>query len=411
MDNLSGIRQSYIETPAREVKPQQTGEGTTTQAPSDQVTFGASEQEPLAKKKWTFMHYAAADNNLLPYIKSDVNEMEAAGSTPNMNLVVQLDEGPTCKRYYLEKDNDPQKINSPVLQEMGKIDMAKVEVLADFIKFAVEKYPAEHYALVIGDHGAGWQGAISNDSHGTFMSTPNIRKAIEMSGKKLDVLGFDCCLMATSEVATEMKEAGVNYMVGSQQNEGGDGWPYTSLLTKRSLGELDRALRMKLDIPPRELAIKMVDNAATDQYSLPTLSATDLSKMKDLADATNLFAGQIMLTDTPNSVFKAIAKKTEYFNNGMRDQFHFAELVATSPDIKDEQLKKAAKMMTEAIGKAVIKEEHSTRHPNAHGLSAEIPTYGGARAGYTDLEYAKRTLWDEAMNKMGGKDQVGPHQA
>jgi hypothetical protein len=405
MDGIGGLRQNFETTPRNQAVVPRQGDDTP-KPQGDQVSIGGSPEANAAPKKWTIMHYSAADNNLLPYIKADVNEMEAVGSTPNMNIIVQLDEGKYgsgCKRYFLQQDNDPKNITSPVLQDMGQVDMANPKVLSDFIKFAAEKYPAENYALIIGDHGAGWQGAISDDSHGTFMSTPQIRQAIEDSGKKIDVLGFDCCLMATSEVAYEMKEAGVGYMVGSQQNEGGSGWPYTPLLTKRSLENVERALRSKLDIPPKELAIKMVDNAKTDQYSLPTLSAMDLSKMKELADATNLFAGQIILTDTPGKVFQDLARKTESFSNGMRDQAHFAELVANSPNITDEKLKKAALAMTDAIKGAVINEEHSNRHPNAHGLSAEIPTYGGVRSGYKDLKYAERTLWDEGINKIAVK--------
>ncbi len=376
----------------------------------DQVSLNQGGNSDAPLKKWTFMHYAAADNNLLRFIKADVNEMEVVGSTENMNLVVQLDEGRNCERYYLIQSDDTSKITSPPLESLGPVNMADPKVLADFIKFGVEKYPAQHYALVIGSHGAGWQGAVDDSSHRDFMSLPDIRKAVEMSGKDIDVLGFDCCLMATTEVAHEMNEAGVGYMVGSQQNEGGTGWNYTPLLTRKTLSEFNVALSKRLNISPRQLAEKIIEHAEKEQYSLPTLSAVDLKMMKGVADATNLFSSQIILTDTPNDVLKDCIRKSEYFSNGLRDQFHFAENVVNNDKISDDKLKTAAKGMMKAIQNAVIAEQHSSRHPNAHGLSAELPTYGGVRTGYKDVDYAKRTLWDEAIDKIYDKIQNAPEQ-
>ncbi|MFP4499316.1 MAG: clostripain-related cysteine peptidase, partial [Vulcanimicrobiota bacterium] len=354
----------------------------------------------------TIMHYTAADNNLTPYLVSDVNEMEVVGSTNNMNLVVQLDKGGSdCKRYYLEADSDMNKINSPVLKDMGNTNMADPKVMTSFIKESMEKYPAEHYAFIIGDHGGGWHGAVEDSGSHGWMSTPTIKKALDdaekETGKKLDVLGFDCCMMASTEVAYELKD-NAKYMVGSQQNEGGNGWPYTPLLTKDKLGKLDRALGSRIDLPPDEFAKKMVTNAKTDQWSLPTLSAMDMSKMDDLAKASNSFAEQVLKTDTPNDVLKGLIRKTENFN-GFKDQYHFAENIVKSDDVKDQGLKKAAKKMMASVKEAVIEEQHSYKHPNAHGLHVDTPTWGGVKKDYKELRWAKDTLWDEAMDKLNGK--------
>jgi hypothetical protein len=48
----------------------------------------------------------------------------------------------------------------------------------------------------------------------------------------------------------------------------------------------------------------------------------------------------------------------------------------------------------------VVKEEHSARYANSHGVTAEIPSYGGLKdPAYQNLKYAKETKWDEAVNK------------
>jgi len=380
----------------------------------DSVSIGKrEEQEPATPpKKWTIMHYSAADNNLTSYLVTDVNEMEKVGSTENMNLVVQLDKGgDNCKRYYLEPDGNMSEITSPVIKDLGSTNMSDPKVMGSFIAETMKKYPAEHYALIISDHGYAWKGAVEDDSHNGWMTTPDVRKGIELgekeAGKKIDVLGFDACLMATSEVGYEMKDA-ANYLVASEQTEGANGWPYTPLLTPKLLKNLDKALRSKLNISPEEFAKKIVNSAEGDQGTLPTMSATDLSKMRDLGKAADNFGKAILKTDTSNALLKSIIGKTQSFY-GFKDQYHFAEQIANHEEITDEKLKEAAKGMMSAIKSAVIAEQHSSRYPNAHGLTAEIPSYGGVGTGYGALKFRADTQWAEAMNKIHGAGEPKPY--
>ena len=378
----------------------------------DQVSIGTKEEQQAAPKKWTIMHYSAADNNLTSYLVTDVNEMEKVGSTKNMNIVVQLDKGKdNCKRYYLEADNDMREINSPMIKDLGSTNMSDPKVLGEFISSTMKKYPAEHFALIISDHGGGWPGAVEDDSHNGWMTTPDIQKGIELGekdgGSKLDVIGFDACLMANTEVAYELKD-NANYLVASEQTEGGNGWPYTPLLTPKTLQSVERALRSKLNITPEEFAKKIVDSAEDDQGTLPTMSAMDLTKMRPLAQAADGLAEAILKTDTPNSTLKSIAQKTQSFY-GFKDQYHFAEQIVKNETITDDKLKTAAKGMMAAIDKAVVAEQHSSRYPNAHGLTAEIPSYGGVKSGYEDLKFRRDTNWAEAMNKIHDAGEPAPH--
>lgn len=377
----------------------------------DQVSIGTKEEQQAAPKKWTIMHYSAADNNLTSYLVTDVNEMEKVGSTPNMNIVVQLDKGGSdCKKYYLEPDGDMKVINSPMLEDMGSVNMSDPKVLGDFISSTMKKYPAEHYALIISDHGGGWPGAVEDDSHGGWMTTPDIQKGVELGekegGKKLDVIGFDACLMANTEVGFELKD-NAKFLVASEETEGANGWPYTPLLTPKTLQSVERSMHGKLNITPEEFAKKIVAEAHGDQGTLPTMSAMDLSKMDGVAKASDNLAKAILKTDTPNSTLKTIAQKTQNFS-GMKDQFHFAEQIVKSETITDAKLKEAATGVMDAINTAVIAEQHSARYPNAHGLTAEIPSYGGVGSGYENLKFRGATNWAEAMNKIQDAGDPAP---
>ena len=46
---------------------------------------------PTDAAEWTVMVYIGADNNLTDYINGDVDEMESAGSTADVNILCQID--------------------------------------------------------------------------------------------------------------------------------------------------------------------------------------------------------------------------------------------------------------------------------------------------------------------------------
>ncbi len=385
--------------------------------PSDSVALNSSKddsgQSPVEKKKWTVMLYSAADNNLESDMVQDVIDLESVGSDKNTNVVVQLDRGESpssisggwagCRRFFLNKGGDSSNITSPSLQEMGQVNMSDPKVLADFITWGVQNYPAEHYILVVSDHGGGWGGVISDDSSGGWMKTKQFGEALEAAekatGQKLDIMGFDACVMASTEVGYELKDT-AKFMVASQNNEGADGWPYPQIFTSRLMKSFQRALREKLDIEPDEVAKKIVKEAESFQGSLPTLSAMDMAKMKDLAKATDGFADKLIATDTPKATLQGIIKATKSFS-GFKDQYDFAERLVSSADVKDEELKKAAREMMNAVQNTVIAEEHSTSMKGAHGLHIELPSYASAPSQeYKELKLSKDTRWDEALGKL-----------
>src|SRR5260370_280022 len=83
------------------------------------------------------------------------------------------------------------------------------------------------------------------DSNGTWMSLPKIQQGLQeahqATGRKLDVVGFDACLMANTEVAHQLKDE-ADFLVGSQEVEGGAGWPYNRVLSKTMLDSLEQTL-------------------------------------------------------------------------------------------------------------------------------------------------------------------------
>jgi hypothetical protein len=381
--------------------------------PVDSLSQGTAERpgEPQAgKKKWTILLYSAADNNLERYMVQDVIDLESVGSDANTNLLAQVDRGERpsslsggwagCRRFFLEKDGDSSAINSPPAQDLGQVNMSDPQTLTDFLVWGMKNYPADHVFLVISDHGNGWKGAMEDDSHHGWMKTKDINKAIEDAEKivdqKLDIVGFDACLMASSEVGYELKDS-AGFLVASENTEGADGWPYPQIFTSQSLNRLQRAISHKLDLPPEEVAKKVVKEAEGVQGTLATMSATDLSRMKDLAGATDAFAEKLIATPTDKQILKSIIQDTQSFY-GYKDQIDFCERLIASPSVSDEELKAAAKTMMAAVKNAVIAEQHSPSKKGAHGLTIELPAWGGGPSEeYKGLKLSQDTKWDEAI--------------
>lgn len=103
--------------------------------------------------KWTFMVYMAGDNNLSGAGDEDLREMRQVGSTDDVNVVVQFDnagqEG--TRRYRVLRDGDD------LVESLGPTDSGDPNVLLDFIRWAHATYPADRYALVLWNHGGGWE--------------------------------------------------------------------------------------------------------------------------------------------------------------------------------------------------------------------------------------------------------------
>lgn len=228
----------------------------------------------VKKKKWTFMVFLNGANNLEPFAIGDMNEMEKFGSTNDVNVIVEIarmEHGkkkgggekpnsgylynpyqeretpqfyfgvgntPGVERYYVLKDDDDMRVQSVVKERVPNVDHGSSEALANFGKWATEQYPADHYALIVWNHGSGWTGISYDDNTHHGMDLPEVREALEaicaqlnekQGKKKIDIVDFDACLMATYEVAYELCDT-VDYLVASQELEPGEGLPYDNVL-------------------------------------------------------------------------------------------------------------------------------------------------------------------------------------
>jgi hypothetical protein len=195
-------------------------------------------QQSQKTAKWTIMVHVAADNNLEVAGLMDVNEMEAVGSSPDVNILVQMDRSADyvtydgdwtdTRRFYIQQDDDPQVINSPVVQDLGETDTGSPQSVSDFAIWGITNYPAEKYMLIMWDHGGAWISQSSDEDSGNDISLPEFVSALEniktATGiDKFEAIGFDMCLMAQLEVMDSIAPY-ARYGIGSEENEPGAGW-------------------------------------------------------------------------------------------------------------------------------------------------------------------------------------------
>lgn len=439
----------------------------------DQVTLGGSQEKVPegVHKKWLFMNYIAADCNLKEFQAKNIDNQELVGSDANTHIVAMIDVGNTGKAeatgeasgevasegkaqeksildwsgartYYVTKDAQMDKINSPILEEQGQINMTDPKVLTNFIVSTMKKFPSDHVALLMNDHGGGYTGAMSDDGtgHGSFtmpVMTQAIKDAENITGKKIDILGFDACLMADTQAAYEFGDKVgkpgdriANYLLDSEETEGGPGWTYDNMLNGShekgnpkeisnamgtAMGQLQEAMEKKINVSPEEFCKLVVKCNEEHQKDIPTFSATDLSKTGDLTKAVDDFSKAILKTEEKAGVKQAIMNAEAYGGwqqpkpyADMRDLGHIAKLVEKG--VSDPKLKKAAQDIQKAIGNAVMANEHDPqKYANATGLHiyAPVDKPGGLAYGFKDLAFAKDTQWNDAMKEIGNTTVPG----
>lgn len=380
-------------------------------------------------KEWTVFVYSVSDNNLYRYMQNDLDEAERIGSTEQMNVVAETSHQPkggNVVRLKLETDNTPG-LNSPVLEDLGPSrDMARAENMADSIAWAMKEFPAKHFMVICSDHGGGWKGAHHSESTDSWMNLGDLESAFklaqEKTGRKIDVLGFDECLMASTEVATQLQPY-ADYLVASEETEGGAGWQYDEVLGKKSnhvsrvltpkvLNYAAAALRTRDGLSPADMAKAVVTMAEGHQRDLGTMSAIDLNKMPAVTSAFDNFAGKVLESNLGKADFRSVFQKVQKFSD-FGDGLHLAELAGAK---FGGAIAEAAEAVKAAMAEAVVANQHSDSYPNAKGLNIEIDRqYGAFRPipnlesadqermsfdKYSNTTFAQQTRWDEMLEKV-----------
>jgi hypothetical protein len=367
-----------------------------------------------ADDSWTVMTYMIADTNLEYFQMEDMAEQEAVGSRPGFSLISYLDRSAD----YSEDDviGIPNWVGakvievnrsggSEVLSDEGDVNTGDPAVLAEFISRTIKAYPAAHYALIINDHGSSWPGVGADGSADNDQLTleelhQGIADGLDGGGlDKLDMIGFDACLMATYETASTLQDV-ADRMVASQELEPGYGWNYTSLETAARGGSVD------------DLAASIIsafdEQSTSEGEAQVTLSEIDLTKMPAVDTAVDAFA-QALISDAGAagpSVGRSLAQSLGFGATPDYD-FYMTDLAMLAGAIGSEGAASAeADALTAAIDAAVLNKIDGPATQGATGLSIYFPPQ---QAAFND-EYTGVTAagtWIEFLDSYYATGQAG----
>jgi hypothetical protein len=361
-----------------------------------------------AEKEWTIMVYINGKNNLEEFALKDVNEMEMIGSSDKVNVVVEIGriaghdssdgDWKTSRRYLVQKDNNTRKITSPMIRDLGKVDMGDFRHVIGFGNWAKAMYPAKKYMFIMWNHGSGWEksrildihkGISYDDEFRSHVTTPQLGLALKGIGG-VNVYGSDACLMQMPEVDYELM-ANAEYIVGSEETEPGDGYTYNTFLAP---------IVKNPAMTPEQLGKAAVDAYANHYQAIKEGSTQSLIKTSALPGylaAVNDFVAAAMASGEKALVKTAISDAQSFAIADNKDLWHFLQLYAAGS--KNAGVKAKAGALQNYLLKELVLHNRVTtsEHTNAKGLSVYMPGYGLDPA-YNSLAWAEASQWDEFIN-------------
>lgn len=351
---------------------------------------------------WTFMVYLDGDNNLEGAGIDDFLEMATVGSSGDVDIVVQFDRidgfddsndnWTSCKRFRVTSGMTPTVANQ--VTDLGEVNMADPATLTDFINWATTNYSSTNYALILWNHGGGWRARYDDlkkalktattseskeaikqkleelqkpgfkavcwddTSGGDSLIMSEVKSALDAATTDMDLIGFDACLMQMIEVAHEIKDTGASVMVGSEETEPFDGWPYDTLLGDLVATPL---------LTPAQLGSAIVNRYYESYGNDHTQAAVDLTRMNTLSPLVSTLADTII----------------------------------SSWDTDEAAVKAAAQSVMDELDIAIISEQHGSSRPGSHGLAIYFPkTLAEFDSDYngTIIDFPADTSWEEFLS-------------
>ncbi|MFA8300091.1 MAG: clostripain-related cysteine peptidase [Hyphomicrobiales bacterium] len=331
------------------------------------------------KAEWTYMLYLYEDGTGLNG-KNDLNEWEVNGSIPGvLNYIVLYDANDDSRDgiYYVNKDTDGQNkkiISKRISTHMNKgLDMNDMNTLKEFILWAQKEYPAKHYGLNVWDHGTG----IFTGSSGGAPTRSAVGKVdlwelsealdpfVEQAGKKLDIFGFDVCLLGQVETAYELADYTDN-VIFSEKTAPASGWNYAETFAPLNENPTYPIKDFITNHVEKFIASNEVGGSQNywDKAQVATQSAIDTKILKEeFAPALNVFADYLIsnMSTLQDKIKEAIEKAWVYKDDGYLEHKDFGSFIKELMKLEvGDEVKAEAQKVLDAYNKSIIISETTT---------------------------------------------------
>ena len=335
-----------------------------------------------SKDTWTVLFYLCGSNLESEEGLATFNLQELASTTLGDKVTFVIEAGGS--RSWRNTTIDPRYLTRYTIsskgfyeqQKLPSASMAAASTFADFVSWGVENYPADHYMLVLWDHGGGSVYGVCNDElypyksgfESDTLTLTEIKSGLDKAGAQFDVIGFDTCLMATYETAAILAPY-ADYLVASEEVEPGSGWDYVSW--PRWLGAHTGATGAQLGAQICDTyysKCKLYRSA-----DMATLSVVDLSKIDALSESFYGASSEIATATgdrkTLRALYNASLKATCFGGDTSYNMVDLGDLMSKARSVVSEYYDD----VIADVEDAVVYQVHGRSHPNVTGLSVFYP--------------------------------------
>ena len=261
-----------------------------------------------------------------------------------------------------------------LLKDAGQMSMGDANTLSAFLRFGVSTAPAKRYILVLWDHGGGPVYGLCNDENyqDESLSLAELKTGLTsgLQGNKLDIIGFDCCLMNCVDLCYDLYGI-AEYSVLSQELVSGTGFDYDGWMNP---------IRTNPGIATEEIAKLMVDtyiaeNSRGRDASTATMTVVASDQMPAVMQAANAFSSS--LASQVSSNLAAVVRLREQLTSfGEFLDYDASDLVDVSDmcDAFSALLPQESAALKQAAQQAVCYNSTTSDIANyAHGMSFFMP--------------------------------------
>ncbi|MFZ2957272.1 MAG: clostripain-related cysteine peptidase [Candidatus Ozemobacteraceae bacterium] len=382
-----------------------------------------------ALNDWTFIIYMSNDDKESAIEDANLRnltDMSGIGSAKGYEILVQMDGRPSERGLFgslFGGNKDDLKYSGGqrlVIQKgqfvsegkLGEVNMGSPFCLWDCVKWAAEKHPAKHYALIFNSHGSGlfsWRGTggtssskpgavdFDPDRFVAYDTTDNdcltvfeisaVMKAFREkinSGRKMDIVGFDACLPGNIEVLFQMRE-GFDYMIGSPDTTPIYGFNYRGMVMELSKNP---------SIAPESFATTIAQTLGSR-----LIGAWRTAKAQEISFSVNNIAMELLKAAKETGQKFTIGAQTSF---GGKDRYWDLEKVGMA--LRDGNgsfsTAKNAQIIKQYGGELLeaIKAARVTGFGNIT-IASPVPTeYQQWKGFYKALDFAQATQWDEMLD-------------
>lgn len=361
------------------------------------------------KATWTIMVYMAGDNDLEPYITWDIEtELARPGSNPDVEIIALADRRlhytslpgvwSGALLFHVTRGMKARKENA--IEDWGLTNMGDPQTFIDFVQWAKDNYPADHYVLLMWDHGWGWRPGQSlwDETAQDSLDLDELESAMNMLGP-IDVVGYDACLMQTIEVQSMWRKF-ARAIAGAEEYVDTEGIRYNKVVS---------ALQADPGLTAEDLAETIGRSMLSIKERTGSTVALD-TEWDELLQAIDEWSVSLLqgLPDYRSDYDQARRNTLRFDDPLFRDLYDAAlELKA---HVSDSNIQTKSQAVMDAVDATVLGDwHHRPRYRDAHGITIFWPQdpedldepssteWNDFEYYRTMLSFSRLTHWDEFL--------------